>query len=590
MQVEDRSPAEPHTPAEATPLPEDLAACHALILEQARTLIESQASHNDLRLQVDSLKAYVTKLLDQLYGRRRERMICDPKQQTLVFGDDPAARDALAEAASEAEKILQEYTVRREVQKKAAKPRQEKFPAHLPRVEQIIEPPAAERECPEHGPKQLIGYDITETLQMKPPELWVLLRKYAKYACLPEPACGVTQAERPTGLVEGDRYGTSVAATVIADKYAYHLPLYREQDRFSCSGWTPSRSTLVNLLAASAMVSAPLVDYMRRMLLAGGGVGCDDTTVTLITPPIPPPLDPGNARSRRMDEVIRKAIEKKEPSITARMWGYYGFEVPINFFDFTVSRHREGPDDILADYTGLLMGDCYSGFEGIELRSDARILRAACWAHARRKVVEIRRNYPQPASVLSAMTGELYDIETRAKGMTAADRLELRQRAAKPVLGRIKDYLETPTIRNALPKSELAKATGYMRNQWSLLEVYTTDGRFPIDNNDTEQLMKQIALGRKNWLFVGSVAGGQRAAQLMTIVSTAIRNCLDVTAYLSAMLDQLLAGSTDYESMCPHIWKQSHPEAVRQYREEERRDAADRQVLRRARRRLHGKS
>jgi transposase len=582
MQDADAKPAA----IDASCLPHDLSACHALILEQARVIVEGQESRAGLGQEVEELKAYVQRLLHQLYGRRRERSTVDPKQGMLDFGDDPAAADALAEAAAAAGKIIQEYTVRREVRKQRPEPRQEKFPAHFPRVEETIEPPREERECPEHGPKQPIGYDIVETLEFQRPKLWVRVRKYAKYVCPSQPECGVAQAERPTGLVEGSRYGTSVAAEVTANKYAYHLPLYREQDLFAGSGWTPSRSTLMNLLAASAFVLQPFAEYLRQLLLASGGVGCDDTRVTLIVPPIPPPLDPANPRSRRIHEVLKAAIDKGQPSVTARIWGYRSFALPINVFDFTVSWHRDGPDEILRDYTGLLMADCYSGFEGIELRSDARIVRAACWAHARRKVYEIQANHPQPATVLLAMARELYDIEDQAKGMTAEERLALRQREARPVLARIRDYLEQPVIRDALPKSDLAKATGYLRKHWELLQQYTCDGRCPIDNNDVEQLMKQIAVGRKNWLFVGSVAGGERAATLMTIVSSAIRNDLDVAAYLKDVLDQLLAGSTDYASLCPHAWKLAHPEAIRSYRVDERRNAADRKRVRRARRRL----
>jgi transposase len=583
MQSED-----PNSEADATPLPDDLAACHALILEQAKALVASQESRNDLCQENEGLKAYVQRLLHQLYGRRCERATFDPKQQVLDFGNDPAMKDALAEAVAEAEKMVQEYTVRREVRKPRAG-RQEKFPEHLPRVEEVIEPPPEERTCAEHGPKKLIGYDIVETLEFERPKVWVRRRQYAKYACVSEPACGVTQAERPAGLVEGNRYGTSVAAEVIANKYAYHLPLYREQDLFAGSGWTPSRSTLMNLLAASAFVLGPLVDHLRRLVLGSGGLGCDDTRVTLIVPPIPPPIDPANPRSQRIHDVLRDAIDKGQPSVTARIWAYRAFDLPVNLFDFTVSHHRDGPDEILRDYAGLLMADGYSGLDGIVLRSDARIVRAACWAHGRRKVFELQNKHPQPASVLLAGIGELYDIETRAKGMTADERLALRQREARPVLTRIQDYLDTPSIRNALPKSDLAKATNYLRNHWELLERYTTDGRFPIDNNEVEQLMKHVATGRKNWLFVGSVAGGERAALLMTIVSSAIRNDLDVTAYVKDVLDHLLAGSTDYQSLCPHIWKLAHPEAIRTYRVDERRDATDRKCLRRARRRLQGK-
>ena len=213
-------------------------------------------------------------------------------------------------------------------------------------------------------------------------------------------------------------------------------------------------------------------------MLGSGGLGCDDTRVTLIVPPVPPPVDPANPRSRRIHEVLKAAIDKGQPSVTARMWAYRSFELPINVFDFTVSRHRDGPDEMLRDYTGLLMADCYSGFEGIELRLDARIVRAACWAHARRKVLS-------PGEPSAADHGALghgpraLRHRGSAKGMTADERLALRQREARPVLARIRDYLDHPAIRDALPKSDLAKATGYLRNHWELLERYTSRRAVP---------------------------------------------------------------------------------------------------------------
>ena len=135
----------------------------------------------------------------------------------------------------------------------------------------------------------------------------------------------------------------------------------------------------------------------------------------------------------------------------------------------------------------------------------------------------------------------------------------------------------------------LGEALGYLRNQWDLLQVYLGDGRFPIDNNDTEQLMKQVAFGRKNWLFMGSVAAGERAAVLMSIVSRAQRNDLDVWAYVKEVLDRLLAGDRDYAAMRPDRWAASHPEHIRHYRADERRYRADARQTRRADRRRQAK-
>ncbi len=267
------------------------------------------------------------------------------------------------------------------------------------------------------------------------------------------------------------------------------------------------------------------------------------------------------------------------------MWAYRGVTVGLNVFDFTVSRHRDGPDAFLETFVGKLMADCYSGYQAIELRSDGMIQRGACASHARRKVFDSRDGYPVEASLVLAKFQQLYDIEDRAKTMSADERLALRRSEATPIWSSLGEWLDSEAAARVLPKSRFGESLGYLRNHWKPLQLYLTDGLMPIDNNDVEQLMKQVALGRKNWLFIGSVAAGERAADFLTLVSSAVRNDLDVWAYVKDVLDQLLAGSTDYHSLRPDIWKESHNESVRIYRTKERRDRADRKQRRRAERR-----
>ncbi len=180
----------------------------------------------------------------------------------------------------------------------------------------------------------------------------------------------------------------------------------------------------------------------------------------------------------------------------------------------------------------------------------------------------------------------LYDIETRAKDLSWQERQALRQRESTVILDAMGRWLDTTPLKDVLPKSDFADALRYIRNHWKELNVYVRDGRIPIDNNSVEQLMKQVAMGRKAWLFVCGVAGGEQSAMMMTLVSSARRHDLDVGSYIKDVLDQLLAGSTDYHSLLPDVWKRSHPEAVRDYRVEERRDKAERKQLRAAYRRL----
>jgi transposase len=432
----------------------------------------------------------------------------------------------------------------------------------------------------------VIGYDWQETLEVVPPKLIVRRTGIPKLACPKAPECGVVEATRPVGLVEGNRYDTSVAAEIMVAKYAYHLPVYRQQDLFASHGWTPARSTLLNVLEAAAHLIRPLMAHLREVVRAGPIIGTDDTTVTLVTKDSPLPGDTDNPKNVRAREVIAAAQAESRGSITARMWVYRSITAPINVFDFTVSRHRDGPELFLDGFAGSLMADCYAGYGSVETKSDGRIIRAACVAHARRKVFEARDNSPVHASMLLSMFGQLYDIEDRAKTLTPEDRLALRHAESRPIWEQMREYLASEAIATVMPKELFGQALTYLRNQFEHMLVYLDDGLMPIDNNETEQLMKQVALGRKNWMFIGSVAAGYRAADLMSLVSSAHRNDLDVFVYVKDVLDRLLAGETNYDTLRPDVWKQTHPEAIRIYRVEERQARADAKAVKRARRRI----
>ena len=563
-------------------MPTNLTACHALI-EQLACTVDSQANANEkLRQEKQEIELAFNLWMHRIFAKRSERYLDDPNQLKLDLGGDDNAVDAadgLAQAVEDAGLPVKAHV------RHVRKPRDESLPENLPRYEVEADVPEDVKNCPAHGPRKLIGHDTTETLEFERPKLRVRVTRYPKYACTQESRCGVASPERPTGLVEGDRYGTGVAAEIITGKYGYHLPVYRQQDLFAGSGWTPSRSTLLNILTAAAFVIEPLIAHFRRAVLADDIVGTDDTHVTLILPQTIPKPDPNDPKSQRAYEVLSKAATEKRRSVKARMWAYRGITVPLNVFDFTVSWHRDGPEILLADFQGILQADCYAGYEGIALGSEGRIRRAACVAHARRKVFDAKESYPLESAVVLAKFQTLYDIEDHAKAMSPDGRLELRQSAAVPVWNELEAWLDSEAAMRALPKSQLGKAIGYIRNHWKPLQTYLTDGRIPIDNNEVEQLMKQVALGRKNWLFIGSGAAGARAAGFLTLVSSALRNDLDVWAYIKDVLDRLLAGETDYAALRPDVWRVAHPEAIRQYRVAERRDRADRKQYRRATRR-----
>jgi transposase len=594
----------------ATAYPHDIEACHRLLRQRdgvisdrdtiiadcRKTIAAKDALVEQQNRQLEAQKAQLAKViaerdlaLQRAFRKKSERYLADPKQFVLDFGDTPDVVDAAEGIADAAEEHVAGYRRR----KKDRKPRNEQLPAHLPRYEVTLDVPDDKKSCPEHGARQLIGYDRLETLEIIPISLCVRVTLIPKYICSGCPECGVFEAARPNGLVEGNRFDTSIAAEIAVAKYGYHQPIYRQQDLFAACGWTPARSTLLNIQKAAAHLMRPLVAHLREVVRAGPIIGTDDTTVTLVVNDSTLPTDhentdpdPKNVRAR---EVIASALAEHRGSITARMWAYRSLTQPINVFDFTVSRHRDGPALFLDGFEGSLMADCYSGYEAVRTRSDGKIIRAACVSHARRKVLEAIDNDPVRSAFLLAMFGELYDIEDRAKLMTVDERRALRQAEAKPIWERMRDYLASDAVAGVMPKEALGKAITYIRNQFEHLMVYLDDGLMPIDNNETEQLMKQVALGRKNWLFIGSVAAGYRAADLMTLVSSAVRNDLDVFAYLKDVLDRLLAGDTDYAAMQPDAWKQSHPEAIRQYRVEERLARADAKMTKRAKRRTAAK-
>jgi transposase len=570
-------------------IPDDLEACQALVEQLVQTVDSQSATIAQLHKDQEELKLTISELLQRAFARRSERYIQDPNQLKIDFNDTDEAADAaagLAEAVEESGQRVQEHVRRR----RAAKPRSEQLPEHLPRYEVEAEVPEDVKYCPEHGERKLVGHDSVETLELERPQLRVRVTKYPKYACENQPQCGVASPERPTGLVEGDRYDTSVAAEIVTNKYGYHLPIYRQQDQFAGSGWTPSRSTLLNILEASAFAIRPLAEHLKQAVLASDIVGTDDTHVTLLLPATIPKADHHDPKSGRIHEVFSEAARTGQRSATARMWAYRSVTVPLTVFDFTVSRHRDGPDLMLASFRGKLMADCYSAYQGIELRTDGQIQRGACVAHARRKVFDARESYPLEASLVLAQFQQLYDLEDEARAWSPDERLRLRQSAATPVWASLGEWLAGDVAARILPKSKFGQALGYLRNHWDPLQLYLSDGRMPIDNNDVEQLMKQIALARKNWLFIGSVAAGERTADFFTLVASAVRNDLDVWAYVKDVLDRLLAGETDYEPLRPDVWRESHPEAIRQYRVVERRDRADRKQARRAGKRLPGQA
>jgi hypothetical protein len=264
-------------------------------------------------------------------------------------------------------------------------------------------------------------------------------------------------------------------------------------------------------------------------------------------------------------------------------------EHPYSVYDFTMSRGRDGPQNFLRNFRGYLHADAYGGYDGVFLRPGSEIIEVACWAHARRKFFDAQKSSPREAHQVLDWIHQLYDIEDRARPLSAAARCELRNRHAAPILDRLDTYL-VQLKSHVLPKSALAKALTYARNQWDALRCYTQDGRLTIDNNTSERTLRHQAIGRKNWLFLGSQAAGPRAAALYTILAGAKRHRIEPWAYVRELLLRLHAENACLEDMLPDHWAAKHPESVLTYRLDESRNKAAITRDRRSRRRAQAKS
>lgn len=564
-------------------LPNDLNTAHEVIVTQSVFIQELAGKNEQLQKDLAEAQAAYSKLLA---GNRSEKFI-NPAQQLLDFPEDKELQAVLEAAKREAEEAIQKITYTRVQRKEKAKLRSDAFPAHLRREEVAVAIPADKQQLIDAGQLILLRYEPKEVLCHQPSEIYVKRFMEPVFAVPEKPEIEAFRQEMPAAMGEQGKYDASVPAAIINGKFGLHIPYYRLQDVFSASGWTPTRSTIDYQTDLAAEAIEELPRHMLRRLLAGQYIGMDDTNVTLIMPSEIPEVNQECSRSMRLIEKMHEAQRKGEKSLGAKMWAYSGgADAPYDVFDFRVSRHRDGPAEFLANYRGHVMADCYSGNLSVVLASGSSMTRMACWSHARRHVFEAKDVDLTVSTMPLAWMNQLYDIERRALEWTNDARTEVRQQESKLVLDRLGNWLDGVVANSVLPSSKLGLALNYVRNHWEALNVYVNDGRLPIDNNWVERLMKRVAVGKKNWLFVGSLRAGLRNANLMSLVASAHRHDLDVYEYLRDVIEHLNRGTAKPSELLPEVWKASHPEAVRTYREVERRDKAEQARLRNAKRRL----
>lgn len=552
-------------------LPNDLGECQRLLLaafheatqrerrvvnaerqvaELSRVLDETAASHQQLKeiheAAVDELNA----LKRWIYGRRRERIIEGEGQQHLFDLQPSVTAEPEGSAVEEPRNQVTAHTRRR---------RRELDLDKLPHYRHELDVPPVEKTCGCCGrTKDCIGKDETKILDYVPPKLEVHVHVRPKYACR---WCqnGVVSPPPPERPIARGIAGPGLIAQIVVGKFSDHLPLYRQEDFFVRHGLHIARSTQCDWVKAAAELLRPLYNRQKELVLKSPVLWTDDIPIIVL-------------------------VGGKDGSRQGRFWTYIGEEYPYSVYDFTESRARDGPAQFLAGFQGYLQADAYGGYDHIYLGSNDSIFEVACWAHARRKFYDAKLGSPREAHQVLEWIWQLYDIEDRARTLSAPARVLLRKEEAEPVLDRIEAYL-AEVARRALPRSALGMAVSYAHNQWQALRRYTADGRLTIDNNVSERTLRHQAIGRKNWLFLGSEQAGPRAAVLFTILAGAKRHRIEPWTYLRELLLRLHADDPHLDEMLPDRWAANHPESILTYRLEESRQKAARQRERRQRRR-----
>jgi transposase len=459
------------------------------------------------RLTIESLKLLILKLRRLQFGRRSEKRAQQIEQLELWVEELEAADAQMARIVAEHADAPPATS--------APKARRE-FPAHLPRETQVIAP--CEQECPDcGGALKHLGDDVSEMLELEPVRFKVIRHVRPKMACA---KCDtIVQAEAPSRPIERGIAGPGLLAHVLVGKYANHLPLYRQSEIYAREGVDLDRTLLAQWVGSTSALLAPLTDALRAHVFAADVVHADDTPI--------PVLAPGRGKTK-----------------TGRLWTYVrderpsgGTVAPAVWFAYTPDRRGEHPQRHLEAFTGILQADGYAGFS--KLYDGGRVLESACWAHVRRKFVDLYELHKSAiAGQMLDRIGALYAIEKAIRGRPPDERRSARQERSRPLLDHMKTWLQE-TLAALSQKSATAKAIRYALSRWEALGRYCDDGRIAIDNNAAERALRCVALGRKNFLFVGSDAGGDRAAAIYSLLGSAKLNGCNPEAFLREVLTRI---------------------------------------------------
>ena len=490
---------------------------------------------------IASLKLEIEKLRRELYGTRSERKarLLDQLEFQLEELEATASEDELAaEQAAAKTTAVASFTRKR--------PSRQPFPDHLPRERVVVPAPAS---CPCCGSDKLcrLGETITETLEVIPRQWKVIQTVRERFSCR---ACEtISQPPAPFHTTPRGWAGPNLLATLLFEKFGQHQPLNRQAERFAREGVPLSLSTLADQVGTAAAVLKPLHDLIAAHVMAAGRLHGDDTPVPVLA---------------------------KGKTDTGRLWVYVrddrpfaGQAPPAALFHYSRDRRGEHPERHLAGFTGWLQADAFAGYNRLYEpdRRPGPIRDVLCWAHARRgffKLADIAANTRRgkDAPPISPLALEavrridtIFDLERALNGKPATERLAARQEHGVTLVAALEDWMRTERARLSR-HAPVAKAMDYMLTRWDGFTRFLGDGRLCLTNNAAERGLRGIALGRKAWLFCGSDRGGQRAAIMYGLITTAKLNDVDPQAWLADVLARINdMPQTRLHELLPWNWK-----------------------------------
>lgn len=480
----------------------------AQLIAKDAALVTKDAQLFSYTVEIETLNLQILKLRRMQFGNKSEKRAQQIEQLELWVEELESA-----EAQRSCELTEQAGSTRT-----PSSPKQRRaFPAHLARETQMIAP--HESRCPDcDGELKHLGEDVSEILELEPVRFKVIRQVRTKLACA---HCDtIVQAPAPARPIERGMAGPGLLAHVLVGKYADHLPLYRQAEMYAREGVELDRTLLAQWVGNLSALLTPLTDALRAHVFAAEVVHADDTPI--------PVLAPGRGKTK-----------------TGRLWTYVrderpaaGEAAPAVWFAYTPDRKGEHPQRHLAAFTGVLQADGYAGYS--KLYDGGRVREAACWAHVRRKFVDLHELHKSPvAGEILDRIGALYVIEKNIRGRPPDERRAVRRERSRPALDAMHGWLKA-TLATLSQKSATAKAIRYALTRWDALIRYCDDGRIEIDNNAAERALRCVALGRKNFLFAGSDAGGERAAAIYSLLGSAKLNGYNPEAFLREVLARIV--------------------------------------------------